>query len=210
MSLTMAGMTAGGLGADRYGKSEAGSQRSEAGSQKSEVRCKRYPIEFVGFFALTSKCMVLMNKSRVLSRHRKVNSPSSQSGFSLLEVIVATAIVALVFVSMMEIFSNGLRSEGRADEYVTAMQQATRVMNDLWVNTLEAQASRNEGRFDDGMTWQTSVQAFRLPGEALDSSKNLPMEKMILRVEVTWNSRGSEKKVQLQSIKNVRKGSSKS
>lgn len=151
-----------------------------------------------------------MNKSNFARTHPRVSGPSSQTGFSLLEVIVATAIVALVFVSMMEIFSNGLRTEGRADEYVTAMQQATRVMNDLWINTLEAQPVQNEGRFDDGTTWRTSVETFRLPGEALDSSKNLPMEKMILRVEVTWNSRGTEKKVQLQSIKNVLKGSSKS
>ena len=159
---------------------------------------------------LNSKCMPAMNKSNASYSHRTVNSPSSQSGFSLLEVIVATAIVALVFVSMMEIFSNGLRTEGRADEYVTAMQQATRLMNDLWINTLDAQPSLNEGHLDDGATWHSSVESYRLPGEALDSSKNLPMEKMILRVEVTWNSRGSEKKVQLQSIKNVLKGSSKS
>jgi prepilin-type N-terminal cleavage/methylation domain-containing protein len=151
-----------------------------------------------------------MNQSNVSSLHPRVNKPSSQSGFSLLEVVVATAIVALVFVSMMEIFSNGLRTEGRADEYVTATQQATRVMNDLWIKTLEAQPAQNEGKFEDGNTWHTSVETFRLPNEALDSSKDLPMERMLLRVEVTWNSRGTEKKVQLQSLKNVLKASSKS
>ncbi|MGB7624930.1 MAG: prepilin-type N-terminal cleavage/methylation domain-containing protein [Terriglobia bacterium] len=151
-----------------------------------------------------------MNESNVSSPRPRVNSRSSQSGFSLLEVVVATAIVALVFVSMMEIFSNGLRTEGRADEYVTATQQATWVMNDLWIKTLEAQPARNEGKFEDGTTWHTSVETLRLPNEALDSSKDLPMERMLLRVEVTWNSRGTEKRVQLQSIKNVLKGSSKS
>jgi prepilin-type N-terminal cleavage/methylation domain-containing protein len=188
-------------------KSEVRSWRPEARSRKPEVRNAKLAVR--SFFVFCRSCMGSMNKSKASYSHHRVNAPSSQSGFSLLEVIVATAIVALVFVSMMEIFSSGLRTEGRADEYATAMQQGTRVMNDLWINTLETQPSRNQGRFDDDTTWRSSVEVFRLPGEALDSSNYLPMEKMILRVEVTWNSRGSEKKVQLQSIKNVLKGSSK-
>jgi prepilin-type N-terminal cleavage/methylation domain-containing protein len=164
----------------------------------------------LSLFAIDSNGTTSKNESKVSSRPSRMSSPSSQSGFSLLEVIVATAIVGLVFVSMMEIFSNGLRTEGRADEYVTAMQQATRVMNDLWIHTLETQPSKNEGRFEDGSTWHTAVEIFRAPDEALDSSQDLPFERMLLRVEVTWDSRGTEKKVQLQSIKNVLKGSSKS
>jgi hypothetical protein len=66
------------------------------------------------------------------------------------------------------------------------------------------------GNFEDGYSWRTSVDVFRLPNESLDSSKNLPMEKLLLHVEVGWTSRGSEKKVTLDTVKNVLRESSKS
>jgi len=125
-------------------------------------------------------------------------------------VIVATALVALVFVSMMEIFSGGLRTEGKAEEYARAMQDATQVMNDLLVNTRDPIPKQLSGRFDDGVNWRATVEVFRLPNEPPDSSKNLPMEKMLFRVEVSWTSHGSEKNVQLESIKNILQESSKS
>jgi len=175
----------------------------KAGTRRSETLLRS------GFRSHWSH-QILMEKPTQLPYPSKRNRASSKAGFSLLEVIVATAIVALVFVSMMEIFSSGLRTEGKADEYATAMQHATRVMNDLWVNTRQAQTAQFDGRFEDGATWHASVDVFRSPGEALDSSKDLPFEKMLLRVEVAWGPRGSEKTVQIQSIKNVLKGSSKS
>lgn len=138
------------------------------------------------------------------------NKPSAASGFSLLEVIVATAVMAMVFVAMMEIFSGGMRTEGKADEYSTAMQHATQVMNELIVYTRDAAPRQTMGNFEDGYGWHASVDVFRLPDESQDSSKNLIMEKLLLHVEVGWTSRGSEKKVTLDTVKNVLRESSKS
>ena len=137
-------------------------------------------------------------------------SRRSSSGFTLLEVIVATAIVALVFVAMMEIFSSGLRTEGRADEYATATQEATRVMNELYVNTRQAQPTTLEGRFGDGAPWATAADPFQPPDESPDATKNMTLQRMLLRVEVRWTSHGTEKKLQLETIKNVFKPSSNS
>ncbi len=133
-----------------------------------------------------------------------------QSGFSLLEVIVATAIVGLVFVAMMEIFSSGLRTEGQADEYAIATQQATRLMNELYVNTRQNQPYQSSGYLEDGTHWQAAAIPLFSPGETPDSVKNLGIQRMLLNVEVTWKSRGSDRHLQIQTIKNVLKGSSKS
>lgn len=145
---------------------------------------------------------------RAPSAHR---TPRAAPGFTLLEVIVATAIVGLVFVAMMEIFSSGLRTEGQADEYATAMQHATRVMNDLLINTRQATPAHYEGRFDDGATWQASSEVYRSPDETSESANNLPLVRMLLRVEVRWQSRGgTERHVEIQSLKNILRESSKS
>lgn len=133
-----------------------------------------------------------------------------EAGFSLLEVIVATMIVAIVFASMMEIFSSGLRTEGVADEYATATLRASRVMNDLSLHTAQTQSSKSEGRFEDGASWRTSADIYRPPIESVTLPTSLPFERMLLHVEVSWTSRGSEKKVQIESIKNVLRESSKS
>jgi general secretion pathway protein I len=140
----------------------------------------------------------------------KSTGAHGDAGFSLLEVIVATAIVAIAFVALMEIFSSGLRTEGMADEYTLAMQHATRVMNDVLVTSRQAQSAQFDGRFDDGATWHASVEPFVSPGEVIDPARPMRMQRMLLRVEVTWSSRGSPKKVQLQTIKNVISQSSKS
>ncbi|MDD5544814.1 MAG: prepilin-type N-terminal cleavage/methylation domain-containing protein [Acidobacteriia bacterium] len=133
------------------------------------------------------------------------------SGFTLLEVIVATAIVGLVFVAMMEIFSSGLRTEGQADEYATAMQHATRVMNDLLINTRQSTPTQFSGTFDDGAIWQASSEIYHSASESAESTDNLPLVRMLLRVQVTWRSRGgTERHVEIQSLKNILRESSKS
>ena len=134
----------------------------------------------------------------------------SSAGFTLLEVIVATAIVALVFVAMMEIFSSGLRTEGLADQYATATQEATRVMNELYVNTRQTQPTVLQGRFGDGATWTAAADPFQPPDESPDATQNMRVQRMLLRVEVHWTSHGTQKTVQLETVENVLKPSSKS
>jgi prepilin-type N-terminal cleavage/methylation domain-containing protein len=141
---------------------------------------------------------------------RTSRAASTSSGFTLLEVIVATAIVALVFVAMMEIFSSGLRTEGQADEYATAMQHATRVMNDLLLNTRQPETAQYDGRFDDGAVWHATAEPYLSPDELPDSPHNLPIVRMLLRVKVTWQFRGAPRQVELQSLKNILRKSSKS
>lgn len=146
----------------------------------------------------------------VADSRRREKVDGAMAGFSLLEVMVATAIVAIVFVSMMQIFSSGLRTGGLADEYSTAMLHATRVMNDWMVSPPRPWPSTSEGKFDDGTAWRATVDFFHPPEVAADHPPAPPFDPILLHVEVTWTSRGVERKVQLDSLKNVPRESSKS
>ncbi len=118
--------------------------------------------------------------------------------------------MALVFVAMMEIFSSGLRAEGQADEYSRAVLHANRIMNDLYVTAQAPTSEQTQGQFEDGYAWTASVKPYQPSDEDDDSLKSMNLRRVLLQVEVQWKSHGGERRVQLETIKNVLKESSKS
>lgn len=78
-------------------------------------------------------------------------------GFTLLEVIVALAIVAATLTAMAQIFSGGFRNAVTAKDYLSALVRAESEMARLGTE-LPLHPGETRGRYDDGMRWERSVQ----------------------------------------------------
>ncbi len=113
-------------------------------------------------------------------------------GFTLIEVIVAFAIVSVSFVLIMQLFAGGLRASKTSCDYTKAVVHAKDKMQELVDNP-----EGGSGEFDDGFKWQTEVQDHK---ETEESSYILKKIKVI----IAWSDgTGRERSINLVSLKAV-------
>ena len=106
--------------------------------------------------------------------------PRVARGFSLLEVLVAFAILALVGTALFRLFSGGLSNASAAGDYSRAVLVAESVL----AETASAQPLREgttQGTFDDGrIEWTAQVVPYMPPGVNPDTERG--SESMALRL----------------------------
>jgi len=79
----------------------------------------------------------------------RLNKPNND-GFSLLEVIVALAIMAMGFVTVLQLFSGSIRSVSLSEQYLKGTTLAHSKLGELEVNNYSV--SEFEGIFPDEKT----------------------------------------------------------
>ncbi len=73
-------------------------------------------------------------------------------GFTLLEVVVAMAIVGLGIVTLLELFSSGLRLGPKSSERTEAILYARQVMDEALIRR-EVARGREDGSFENKYRW---------------------------------------------------------
>lgn len=90
-----------------------------------------------------------------------------QEGFTLLEVIVAIAILSIGIAMVMQLFAGGLRTGRISKEYTNAVIHAKAIMEEKIFNP-----AQESGEFPDGLTWQAEI----TPYEFSDNEKVRPVK----------------------------------
>jgi general secretion pathway protein I len=126
-------------------------------------------------------------------------------GFTLIEVIVAIAILAISLVMVMQLFSGGLRASRASCDYTRAIVHAKEKMEELSVEPVQVGMTRfrDSGEFEDGFIWESEVQPHEeLNKEFEDTGFNL----LKIKIKVSWfNLARQQKSVELVSLKTVEK-----
>jgi general secretion pathway protein I len=117
----------------------------------------------------------------------------SQRGFTLLEVIIALAILGVAFALAMELLANGVRSAKASEEYTQAVLLARQKIAEMAI-TPSLEGSAEQGDFGGGFHWSSEVQP--LPQE-----EDLPARLYQVRVRVTWPGRRREKSLDLYTMR---------
>jgi len=78
------------------------------------------------------------------------------AGFTLLEVAIALAIVGVGVVTVLELFSAGLRMEGRAGTRAHAVVYARGLLDETFALP-ELKSGNGHGQYDDGYRWEWSI-----------------------------------------------------
>src|SRR5574337_1154329 len=136
---------------------------------------------------------ILDLRSWMLGPRPGIQHPRSPSGFTLLEVIVALAILGLGFALAMELLATGIRSAKASEDYTQAVLLARQKMAEIAVTQNQA-GSADWGEFGGGFRWASEVQPLEQPEE-------LPGRLYSVRVRVTWLGRRGEKSVDLQTLR---------
>ena len=126
-------------------------------------------------------------------------------GFSLLEVLVAFVILALVGTALFRLFGSSLNNASLADEYSRAALYAESL---LATTAVEAplREGTNQGRSEDGRyAWSTKIEWYTPPGATSDQERlgqMLPLRPLRVSVSVRWpGDFGGERSLELSTVR---------
>ncbi len=130
---------------------------------------------------------------------RKKDFKTHRRGFTLLEVMVALAILGMGLVLVMQLFAGGLRSVKVSEEYTMALLYARQKMEEaVFYENQEGGAGSGVIEGPD-YTWETEVLPHPLSDEEDDRYANVQAH--VLKVRVKWPGLGRQKYVELSTLK---------
>jgi general secretion pathway protein I len=138
-----------------------------------------------------------------------MNATRRQAGFSLLEVLVAFVILAIVGTMLSGLYSASLRNAGAAEDWSHATLLAESQLAAAAAVSPLREGTGSGTDADDRFTWTTAVTPYLptdVPDTLLNTSANLPTRLLRVSVNVTFpTALGASRTITLSTIKMVRK-----
>ena len=131
-----------------------------------------------------------------LREQLRLNKPNND-GFSLLEVIVALAIMAMGFVTVLQLFSGSIRSLSLSEQYLKGTTLAHSKLGELEVNNYRVTAF--EGIFPDekNYRWQLQISPHTSPLNSKEN--NIQLSEVTLNV--LWEDAGKTRDIEMSTLK---------
>jgi general secretion pathway protein I len=121
-------------------------------------------------------------------------------GFTLLEVLVAMAILGIGLIVIIELFSGGLRLGRTSEEYTKAVGYARMKLEEISL-AKSLEEGIEEGEFDREYRWQVEVKKVDLLPPGRETSYQPPVALYWVRIEVLWKSGTRERTTALESYR---------
>lgn len=106
-----------------------------------------------------------------------------QRGFTLLEIVVSLAILAVALPPLLQAFSRGTRDEANSSQRTTAFYLLRFQMESLLMAGYPEETGQQDGEFDEGSryTWRSEVQETETEGL------------LLMTVSIIWDDGGTER-----------------
>jgi len=135
----------------------------------------------------------------------KAQMTNLKKGFTLIEVLVALAILGVGLSVIIELFSGGLRLGKASEEYTKAANHGRMKLEEISTQKDIAEG-REEGDYDDGFLWQVDVKKIvTLPMEK-DPDFKPPVDLFQVKINILWKSGSKERSISLESYKMHKSG----
>jgi len=121
-------------------------------------------------------------------------------GFTLLEVLVAMAILGIGLIVIIELFSGGLRLGRTSEEYTKAVGYARMKLEEISL-AKSLEEGIQEGEFDREYRWQVEVKKVDLLPPGRETSYQPPVALYWVRIDVLWKSGTRERMTALESYR---------
>ncbi|QNJ99754.1 prepilin-type N-terminal cleavage/methylation domain-containing protein [Dyella telluris] len=118
-------------------------------------------------------------------------------GFSLLEVVAATLLLAIAFAALLKVAGGSIELTRNADDHSQAALWARSLLDTVDITT-PLQPGRTEGRFDANYRWRLVVTPWS-PAPA--GQNNVPVRVMKLDLDVMWGPRLRERTAHFSTLR---------
>jgi prepilin-type N-terminal cleavage/methylation domain-containing protein len=135
-------------------------------------------------------------KRYLLSKHSEC---LTTRGFTLLEVLVATAILGIAVAVVLQLFSANLRALSVSEDYVSATKRAEVKMREILDDTALTETSLSETT-GDGYRIDVSV-----TNAQQERTENLPVKLLEISLTLHWTKGNRERSLSVKTMKVVRK-----
>jgi general secretion pathway protein I len=126
-----------------------------------------------------------------------------QRGFTLVEVVVAMAVLGISLVLIIELFSGGLRLARASEEYTIAGQLARQKMEEITLNN-QFKEGVEEGEFDVTYRWQVEMKKIDLLLFSKETDYEPPIDLYQIQVRIIWKSGSKERITRIETFKAVK------
>ena len=125
--------------------------------------------------------------------------PALQRGFTLLEILIAMALLGISITVLTQLFSANLRNISSSQQYVPALAVAEAIMSEILASDPLEETLKNY-LADDGYKVEIAV------SEALkDRTQNLPVKLMEIDLTLRWTIDQKEKTFHLKTYRTLRR-----
>ena len=121
----------------------------------------------------------------------------SDNGFSLLEVIVALAIMAMGFVTVSQLFSGSIRSIGLSEQYLKATTLAHSKLGELEINNYNDPELK--GTFINEKNYHWDLEIFPYSSKLNSTKNNIQLSEVILNVH--WVDVNKVRNITINTLK---------
>jgi len=134
--------------------------------------------------------------STLLPANPKSGIWKNEEGFSLLEVVVALAIMAGGFLVVLNLFSASVRSVDFSGQYLKGVTLANSKINELELLNFEPDEYSGSFKNEESYRWEVDIAPYDSPLN--DSDSGIQLKKVFLKV--FWEDRGQTRNVELATL----------
>jgi general secretion pathway protein I len=128
----------------------------------------------------------------------------TEKGFTLLEIMIALAILGIALTVILQQFSTGLKTVRVTRDYTNALILAREKLEEFCL-VKKLSEKEESGEFEDGYRWRVVIAPYKEEEKKESSTEFLLLSMYTVTSMVSWDAGEREKKVELATLKIVPK-----
>lgn len=141
-----------------------------------------------------------MNSRAAGAVHARMSSPRRQRGFTLIEIVVAFAILALGLGIAMQIAGGAMRNARQAATRTDAALYAQSLLDTVGVGERLEEGS-SSGEFGEQFRWHLDATKYEIETETPLDAGLAPVQLYRLELRVTWEASGKEQEARFTTLR---------
>jgi len=126
-----------------------------------------------------------------------------KGGFTLIEVVVAIAILGIALTVIIELFAGGLRLARTSKEYTKAVNYVNTKMEEINSQKI-LEEGMTEGEFDETFHWRVTMNKVNMLAVERPWEVKVPIQLFKIKVDVVWKSGPKERSTGIETYRTMK------